>query len=228
MHPLRRRVRPAAAGLLLILTCTWATPRPLAAQVLTDGGHQTDDEFIESLGSNAPARPVDRRRLAKLFFGLASTLDGDKSSVRLRQTHVAVAESSRRAVSGLLEARYEQYTQTLASFKQSVSDLLDEPDSLLLFYRVFIEGQRACWQLDLHSLMIETYAGGGADALSVLSSREACGRFRTVVFQPRVEGILRDALVEQIFQREEIRSLEGELRDLEALLAELRDGEKTP
>lgn len=227
MHPHRRRVRPAAAGLLLLLTCAVDTPGPHAAQAWKDTGHSTDDEFIESLGSDASARPVDRRRLAKLFFGLASTLDGDKSSVRLQQTHVVVAESSRRAVTGLLESRYEQYTQTLASFRQSVSDLLDEPDSLLLFYRVFMEGQRACWQLDLHTLMIETYAGG-ADTLSVLSSREACARFRTVVFQPRVEGILRDALVEQIFQREEIRSLEGELRELEALLADLRDGEDTP
>ena len=132
------------------------------------------------------------------------------------------ADGSRRAVHGLLDTRYAEYTESLARFKRSVSDLLDEPDSVLLFFQVFMEGQRTCWQLDLHNLLIEAY-GGGAGSLSTLSSREACGRFRTAVFQPRVEAILRDALEDRVFQEEEVRTLRRDLRELEQLLAALRE-----
>jgi hypothetical protein len=213
-------MRGPAIVLSLVLVAAITTPAIAQA-----AARQTDDEFIESLGSESP-RPVDRRRLAKVMFGLASTLDGDKSSVRLVQSQVAAQDGSRRAVHGLLEMRYGEYTETLARFKRSVSDLLDEPDSVLLFFRVFMEGQRTCWQLDMHNLLIEAY-GGGAGSLSTLSSREACGRFRTAVFQPRVEAILRDALVDRIFQEEEIRTLRRDVRDLEQLLADLREIEES-
>ena len=218
MHPGMRR----GPAILLSIILVVATTSPSFAQATSPS---TDDEFIESLGSASP-RPVDRRRLAKLMFSLASTLDGDKSSVRLVQAQVAVQDGSQRAVNGLLETRYAEYTETLGRFKRSVSDLLDEPGSVLLFFRVFMEGQRTCWQLDLHNVLIEAY-GGGAGSLSTLSSREACRRFRTAVFQPRVEAILRDALVDRIFQEEEIRTLRRDVRDLEQLLADLREIEES-
>jgi hypothetical protein len=181
----------------------------------------TDDAFIESLGVES-ARPVDRRRLAKVVFALAATLEGDKSSVRLLHSQVGAPEGSSRAVHALLESRYDEYLATLARLRGSVSSLLDEPESLLLFYEVFVEGQRACWQLDLHNDLIEAYSSAGARTLSLLSSREACARMRTLLFQPRTAAILREALVERVLQQEEIRALERDLGDLQDLLEDLR------
>jgi hypothetical protein len=166
---------------------------------------------------------VDRRRLAKVLFGLAATLDSDKSSVRLLQTQVAVSDGSDRAVRSLLEARYADYLASLASLRSEVSALLDEPESLLLLYGTLTAGQRTCWQLDLHNLLVDAYAPGGAGTLPVLSSREACSRLRRLAYQPRVEAIVREALVDRIRQQERIRTLEADLHDLEQLLADLRD-----
>jgi hypothetical protein len=192
------------------------------AQTALQPAEPSDDEFIESLGEDATG-PVDRRRLAKVAFALAATLDGDKSSVRLLHGQVGAPEASIRAIHALLEARYDEYLGTLARLREAVSGLLDEPDSLLLFHRVFVEGQRACWQLDMHNDLIEAYAGSGARTLSLLSSREACTRMRTLLFQPRTEAILREALIERVMQQEEIRALERDVRDLEDLLDDLRE-----
>ena len=54
----------------------------LAVLPWTPGGAEelTDDQFIESLGDDSRTS-VDRRRLAKMFFGLAATLDGGKSTL---------------------------------------------------------------------------------------------------------------------------------------------------
>jgi hypothetical protein len=198
--------------LALVLGSAPATPAPTRTM--------TDDEFIESLGDDANTAPVDRKRLARIFFSLASTLDGGKSSVQLLHGNVVVPDPSRQAVQSLLRTRYEGYTRSLARFKASVTKLLDEPNSLLLFYRALADGQRACWQFDLHNRLIETYGSTG-DMLSILSSREACGRLRTAAFQPRVEAILMSALVDQVYQRQEILELQAELKELEALMADL-------
>src|SRR5262245_56241673 len=112
---------------------------------------QTDDEFIEALGEASNKMPVDRKRLARILFSLAATLDGGKSSVQLLQSLVVVPESSRQAVQSLLHARFGSYSESLSLFRQSVSGLLDEPDSVLLLYRTIADGQRACWHLDLHN-----------------------------------------------------------------------------
>jgi hypothetical protein len=69
--------------------------------------------------------------------------------------------------------------------------------------------------------LVETY-GSTADMMSILSSREACGRLQTAAFQPRVQAIVMDALVEQVYQRQEILDLEAELAELEKLLSDLR------
>ena len=103
---------------------------------------------------------------------------------------------------------------------ERMTELLDEPNSLLRFQRGLIDGQRACWSFDLHNRLIETY-GSETGMLSILSSREACGRFRTAAFQPRVEAILVDALVERVYLREQILELQREVRELEDLLADL-------
>ena len=182
---------------------------------------QTDDEFIEALGDASNKMPVDRKRLARILFSLAATLDGGKSSVQLLQSLVVVPETSRQAVQTLLQARFGSYAESLTLFRQSVSGLLDEPESVLLLYRTIVDGQRTCWHLDLHNRLIETY-GGNTDLVSILSSREACGRLRTALFQPRVEAMVREALVEQVYQRAQIDELKGELAELERLLDDLR------
>ena len=123
----------------------------------------------------------------------------------------------------LLDTHYEAYLRSLEEFRGSVSRLIDQPDSLLLLYDALTHGQRTCWQLDLHNLVVDAYAPGGASTFPVLSSLEACRRLRTVVFQPRVEAIVRDALVERIYQQEQIRTLQRDLSDLEELLADLRE-----
>jgi len=207
---------PTTARLLaLALILSLAPQTPAATEALSD------DEFIMSLGDESIDTAVDRKRLARVFFSLAATLDGSKSSVQLLQGSVVAPESSRRAVWSLLRTRFEDYSRALARFKGSVTQLLDEPYSLLRLHRALLDGQRACWQFDLHNRLIETY-GADASLLSILASREACTRLQLTSFQPRVQAIIVEALVERVYQREEIRELQAELQDLEELLADLR------
>jgi hypothetical protein len=214
MRSVRRRL-----PLLLFLPVVLMTPLP--AQV------NSDDAFIEELGDVHAREPVDRKRLARIFFSLSATLDGGKSSVQLLHRGVIVPDTSRQAVQSLLRARFEDYSRSLGRFKASVSRLLDEPNSRLLFYRTLVDGQRACWHFDLHNRLIEAY-GSEEDMLSILSSREACLRLRRAAFQPRVEAIVMDALVEQVYQREQIQELEADLRELEQLLEDLEEIDAAP
>jgi hypothetical protein len=212
------RVLPRAILVVFLLALT---PVGVDAQTISD------DEFIEQLGEASSTQPVDRKRLARILFSLAATLDGGKSSVQLMHGNVIVPDSSRQAVVSMLRARYEDYARSLARYKQSVTELLDEPNSLLRFYRAMVDGQRACWHFDLHNRLIETY-GSESDLLSILSSRESCGRLRRAVFQPRVEAIVMDALVEQVYQRQEILELRQALEDLEQLLEDLQEIDASP
>jgi hypothetical protein len=139
---------------------------------------------------------------------------------------VVAPDPSRQAVQSLLRKRFAEYSRSLERFRHSVEGLLDEPESLLLLYRTMTDGQRTCWQFDLHNRLIETY-GADADLLSILSSREACGRLQTATFQPRVQAIVVDALVDHVYQRREIDDLEADLADLEALLADLQEIEES-
>lgn len=213
MQSTRRRSLCAAMSLVVLLS-----PAVIAEAV---SGSTSDDQFIETLAEQT-GTAIDRRRLAKLLFGLAATLDGDKSSVRLLHERVAAPDGTERAVLGLLQARYEDYVASLDRFKAGVSELLDEPDSLLLLHRVLTAGQRSCRQLDLHESLLASYSSGARSAMGLLSSREACSRIQTVALQPRIEALIHDALVERVYQREEIRALKAELGDLEKLLADLR------
>jgi len=204
----------------LALVVALVPPAPAANDAMTD------DEFIELLGDEAIKSPVDRKRLARIFFSLAATLDGGKSSVALLHGNLIVPDTSRVAVQSLLRRRYGQYTDSLKQFRGSVSGLLDEPNSLLRLYRTLADGQRTCWYFDLHNWFIETY-GSDVDMLSILSSREACSRLRTAAFQSRVEAILMEALVEQVFERQELAELKEEMADLEELLSDLREIENS-
>lgn len=187
----------------------------------------TDDQFIEELGQESAGRPVDRKRLARVFFSLAATLEGGKSSVELQHASVMVPDTSRQAVQSLLRARFSDYSRSLDRFRSSVTQLLDEPQSLLAFNRVLVDSQRTCWHFDLHNRLIETY-GSESDLFSILSSREACSKLRRVVFQPRVEAILADALVERVYERAQLLELQADLRELEQLFGDLREIDEAP
>lgn len=187
----------------------------------------SDDEFIASLATLPAHEDLDRRRLARVFFGVAATLEGGRSSVQLLHGNLVIPDSSRQAVLGLLRNRFESYSQSLDRFRQSSARLLDQPESLLLLYRNLVDGQRACWSFDLHNRLIEAY-GTDSDQLSILASREACSRMRTVAFEARVESVIRDALVEHVFQKDEFNQLQTELDACEGLveaLSEIDDGE---
>ena len=158
-----------------------------------------------------------------MFYGIAATLDGGKSSVQLLQSRIIVPDTSQQAVRSLMRSRYAEYGRSLVRFRQSVSELLDEPYSMLVLYRALQDGQRACWHFDLYNRLIETYGTSDTELITVLSSREACGRLRTAAFQPGVERIAVDALVDLVYQRAEIIELKEELEDLEQLLADLSE-----
>lgn len=213
---MRNAIRLCAALILAL-----AAPQ-LLGQTERQQQPLTDDAFIASLGRES-SEPVDRARMARLFFSVAATLDGGKSSVRLLQTQIMVPQPSRPTALTLLEAGYEGYTRVLSQFQQSVSRLLDEPDSSSRLYRALITGQRACWHLDQHVRLLDTYNVAESELMAALSSLEACARFRTAAFQPRVEAIVADALVEPVRLREEIRDLKQELRDLQQLVEDLRN-----
>jgi len=210
-HRCRRTLR---ASILILTLGLIAVPCSFAERM-------TDDQFIASLGDETDQSPVRRVRLARAFFSLAATLDGGKSSVRLLQGTVTVSDSSRLAVVSLLRSRFGDYETSLRQFRGSVADLLDNPDSNLLLHKVLTNGQRACWNLDLYYRLIETYGTDVMDMMSVVSSREACNKLRTAAFQPRVESIVRDALVEQIIQRRHIAELEAELAEAEQFLKDM-------
>jgi len=207
---------------LLLFVVAWV---PLPA----NQGAQTssDAAFIQSL-SDADEQPVDRRRLARLFFSLASTLEGDKQSVRFLQARLSPRDATREPVRRMVGAQYGRYADAVAGFKASVSDLLDSPESPLQLYRVLIDGQRACWYLDGYSRVVETYGVSAPDLMSILASTEGCASFRQVAFQPRVEGIVHDALIDRHSEWQEIRELREELRELEQLLEDLTEIDESP
>src|SRR6185295_53569 len=132
----RQRGRSRLCALLLSLVVV-GTPGSPARDL-------SDDEFIDALGDTTSTQPVDRRRLAKILFSFAATLEGGKSTVQLLQSKAVVPEPSRQDVRSLLEARFADYERALAGFKGSVSELLDQPESLLVLHRSLQAGQRTC------------------------------------------------------------------------------------
>jgi hypothetical protein len=183
-------------------------------------GELTDEQFLETLGQGSTV-PVDQWRLAKVLFGMAATLDSGKSTVQGLHGKLVVPETSLPSISALLRSRYDEYTRSLERFRSSVSRLLDDPASALLLHRALVDGQRACWHLDLHQRLVETYSAATADLTPSLASRETCGRLREAAFQPRVEAIVQEALVQQQAHRVEVEALQQQVRELERLVEDL-------
>jgi hypothetical protein len=211
-------------GLLLLLVLVGSRPSELSAAET----ELTDEQFLASLGSAPAKQPIDRRRLARLLQGIASTLDAGLSRVRSLHGRLVVPDAAGATVQPQLEARFGDYSASVAAFKRSATEFLDEPDSQLRWYQVEVDGQRACWQLDVHQRLIETYGARTSDLMTVAASRDACSRLRVGVFQPRVAAIVRDALIEQVYQREEIRKLEQQIAELEQLVDDLSEIEHSP
>jgi len=181
----------------------------------------SDEQFIASLEAMDPGDSADAARLAKLLFGVASTLEGGQTSVRLLQNAVAVRDRQAESIRAMLGVRLEEYSAALGRFRGSVSELLDDPESRQLLFRSLMYGQEACWRLDVFTRLVETYGASGADLMSTLSSIESCKRFRQAAFQPPVHRLVAQALGEQDQLRKENRELREELDDLEALIRDL-------
>jgi hypothetical protein len=181
-----------------------------------------DDRFIASLTGKGDGHPVDRKRLAKLFFSVASTLEGSKHSVQRLTTLLPSREEPDGSIVDVAGAQYETYVRHVKQFNQSVNDLLDNPDSGLRLYRVLMDGNQACWQLYVFYNLVDTYSVSGADMLTALASPEVCEKFRTAAFQPRVIGLVASDLAERLGQERELEILREELYELERLLQDLR------
>lgn len=205
--------------ILLWLTVFAVLPRSVAQ---TPPRSADDEAFVRALEQAAPGEPVATRRLAKLLFGVAATLDGGRSSVGLLRESLNLREATRESVMRNADARFARYAGAVDRFKVSVSSLLDRPESMASLFRALATGHEACWRLEGFTRFAETYGAGGADLMTVLSSTQSCSRFRRAAMQPPVVELLAGALEENDELRGEAETLREELAELERLLDDLR------
>ena len=163
-----------------------------------------------------------RRALAKQFSSVAATLEGGKSGVDLLSASTSIREAEGSAVRQMLDSRFEEYRTSVEGFRSAVSALLDRPESEELLFRTLMGGHQACWRLESFIRMCETYGVSSAALVTVLSSSEACARFRDAAFDPRVERIVSLALEAREARVRENRQLREELHALERLLEDIR------
>jgi hypothetical protein len=200
----------------------------LSPTVVAQSGSTADDRaFIASLAADDTTR-VDTRRLAKLFFGIGSTLQGDLSSVRLLQAVVAPRDPAKQPIDELVAGRYEAYAESMAEFVAAGSQYLDRPTSALDLFGVLSAGHVTCWRLDAYVRLIDTYGARSTDLVTILATTEACNRFRTVASQGKVRAIVEQALERSDTLRRDVRTLREELEELERLLEDLQRIEKGP
>ena len=213
--PVRLELSLIRFVLLLGLTCMmWGT-------AAASGAVSSDDEFLETLSAGETNLPVDRDRLALLFSNVALTLKAEKPQLRNMQELIRVPSALRENALQVMASRFDGYAAGVDRFAAHAVELKQEPRSILSMYHTLRDGQRTCWMLDLYTQLLGTWSGGGAELRAIMPSRAACGRFRTAAFIPRVERIVGDSLMDQVFQREEIRRLNEELADLQDLLDDL-------
>lgn len=217
----RNRLRTWA---FLTATCCGAAFVAALQPMLSHGedleGATADERFVESLASGREG-PADPRRLAKLFFGLASTLDGGRTNVRLLQSVVSDRDPGAATARTTLSNSFQHYEKALSALKDEVSVLIDRPESAARLYRTLTAGYRTCWQLDNYLRLVQTHGASGAEMITVVPTIESCRRFRRVAHQPRVETLILDAL-SPVPPAEEIRAIREELRAMEELLEDLR------
>lgn len=192
---------------------------------------QSDDPFLRTLTTDAP---LDRRALAQFVQRVSSTLEAGKEGVGLLQ----IAAESRvpdtpfvdRATVEIGE-RFEAYAEALGDFSAAASDLAGEPTSARRLFRVLISGQRACWLLERHLDLAQSYGVNAGRLREVQAASAACSRLHHAMFQPRViesiDGELFDARDKPGWMREN-QALKEELRALEQLLEDLRTIDAQP
>jgi len=197
----------------LILTLCLLGVAPAAAQ--PEMPQLTEEQFIESLGDRYSAHPVDRQRLARMFFGVASTLEGGQNTLLFLQSRVAPRNPSLRAEGSALDLQYKSYTEIVERFRAGASRLMDRPESPLHLFRVLMDGADACWQLDGYTRALETWGVNATDLVAVLTSVEACARFRELAFQPRVEASILELLADGDYRKDQIQELREKIAELE-------------
>jgi len=197
------------------------------AQLAPDPSKMNDADYGTFL-ETADADSVDTRRLSRLLFGIAATLDGGRTSVRLLQNAIVLRDTSQEGVRGTIRAACASYEAVVARMREAVAALLDAPQSTARLNEVLVEGHEACWRLDAYARLTETYGARAADLVSILASSEACGRFRGAAFAPGVRALVARALGGDSASRAEVDKLRRELAELEALLDELRQIDEQP
>lgn len=208
-----------AGPFCLVLLCSLLAGIALGAGPVTD---VSDESFIRQLEESGADHRVDRQRLSRLLFGISATLEGGESSVRLLGSVIRVREPARENANSAVAVRYSDYRVALDELAVSAARLLDRQDSGAALYHVLADGHRACWQLDAFTRTVENYGVRSQDLMSILSSIEACARFRRVAHLPPVETIISRELEETDRLRDEARSLREELDEIERLLDDLR------
>lgn len=215
----RNRSVSGLGPFLILLLCL---PGPALGQEEPPPAASDDEAFIVELEAAGPDDPVDRTRLSRLFFGIAATLEGGESGVRLLQSapnaRLLSTESARR----LAAQRFRAYSEAVERFRNGSALLLDDPESAKRLHEVLVGGHRACWRLDEYTRLMTGYGLRGSDLVSILSSTEACARFRRTAFQSCVERMVARELTATDDLREELRDLNLELNELERLLEDLR------
>ncbi len=186
---------------------------------------QSDDPFLRSLGRD---QPVDRPGLARFMVRTTGTLDGAREAVeylRLVAEDVVPGEQFKAKAAAEMRARYGAYLAALGDFRTASRDLLQDPASNQRLFRALLAGQHACWRLESHINLAESYGARAGQVRGVLESGSVCAKFAHVTFQPKIGGLIDRALTEARDEpalSRENRALKEELAALEQLLEDLR------
>ena len=188
----------------------------------------SDEAYLRKLAEGGTGVLVDRRRLAKLFFGVAQSLRDDIQVIGGLGEGIPTRGPNREENRAVLSAHHERYSAEVKTFQRNVSRLMNAPDSPLWMYRALGSGQRACWRLDRYVRTAETFGVRSGDLMAVVASTDSCTLLHEAAFMPQVERVVRDALREQRSQARTIRELREEVRELEQLVDDLAEIELAP
>ncbi len=187
---------------------------------------QSDDPFLRSLGKD---QPVDRPGLARFMVRTTAALDGSRDAVeylRLVAEDIVPGEQFKAKASAEMRERFAAYDAALGDFRGASRRLLEQPTSNRRLFQALLAGQHACWRLESHINLAESYGAKAGQIRGVLESGSVCAKFAHASFQPKIAGLIDEALVdgrdEPALVREN-RVLKEELAALERLLEDLRE-----
>jgi hypothetical protein len=197
------------------------------AQQAPDPSKMDDAAYVAFL-ETADADSLDPRRLSRLFFGVAATLDGGRTSVRLLQNAIVLRDATQEHVRGTVRTMFGEYEASVARLGEAAAAFLDRPESVLRLHDTIVDGHEACWRLDAYARVTETYGARPGDLVSILASSEACARFRRAAFAPGARALVRRTMAGGDDGGARVERLERELAELEKLLEELRKIDEQP